>query len=444
MVDQTMQPEGHDLQELQTFAVQLGAAMNAAGQPAHIVQEELHEVAHAYGASAMRVTAFPTFLMVTMGSGEPVALELTMALAASPRLDQIAALDRLVNQAKRAEIRPADGLARLQQIREMQNRFGRVVRILGYAVFAVGVCLILRPSLREVPAAALFGVIIGWLRAVGRRQPTLQVLMPVVAAVIVSSLSALAVRHGLLSSGMRPMVAALVVFLPGAALTTAVLELAAGQMISGSSRLMSGCVQLALLAFGILAGIEAVDSSATRVLFGSSTLLGPWAPWLGVLVFAVGVVLANSAPPKSFLSLLVVLYAAFSGQVLSNIFLGAYISALLGALVMTVMSRLVSRSPSAMPAHALFVPGFWLLVPGTLGLIGITKLSVGGGSQEIVATVGSIFAIALGVLCGTQVLEWGAATGRFVGGVSDTLAEQQPKVRRLMNRFGTRPPRSKP
>jgi uncharacterized membrane protein YjjP (DUF1212 family) len=36
------------------------------------------------------------------------------------------------------------------------------------------------------------------------------------------------------------MVASLVVFLPGAASTTAVLELAAGQMVSGASRLVSG------------------------------------------------------------------------------------------------------------------------------------------------------------------------------------------------------------
>ena len=153
--------------------------------------------------------------------------------------------------------------------------------------------------------------------------------------------------------------------------------------------------------------------------------------------------MANSAPSKSFLSLLVVLYVAFSGQVLSNVFLGAYISALIGAMVMTVVSGWVSRSPSAMPAHALFLPGFWLLVPGTLGLIGITKLSVGAGGQEIIATVGSIFAIALGVLCGTQVVAWGAATGRFVVGVSGTLAERQPQVRRLLKRFGRRAPRSK-
>ena len=72
------------MQELQTFAVRLGSAMSAAGQAANSVEQQLVEVAHAYGARSMRVTA-STFLMVTMGTGEPVVLELTMALAASPR-----------------------------------------------------------------------------------------------------------------------------------------------------------------------------------------------------------------------------------------------------------------------------------------------------------------------------------------------------------------------
>ena len=103
---------------------------------------------------------------------------------------------------------------------------------------------------------------------------------------------------------------------------------------------------------------------------------------------------------------------------------------------MTVMSRLVSRSPSAMPSNALFVPGFWLLVPGTLGLIGITKLSVGGGSQEIVATVGSIFAIALGVLCGTQLVTWAAAADRAVEGLPGTVAQRHPRMGRLLARLG--------
>jgi hypothetical protein len=43
----------------------------------------------------------------------------------------------------------------------------------------------------------------------------------------------------------------LATFLPGAALTIASVELAAGQMVSGASRLINGLVELALRCFGI-------------------------------------------------------------------------------------------------------------------------------------------------------------------------------------------------
>ena len=271
----------------------------------------------------------------------------------------------------------------------------------------------------------------GCLRALVRGQQTLQLMTPVIAAFAVSALSALAVKEEISDLGMRPMVASLVIFLPGAALTTAVLELAAGQMISGASRLVSGGVQLALLAFGILAGIEAVGIPRSRVLFGTEALLGEWSRWVGVLVFAIGVVVADSAPPRSFPSLLVVLYAAWTSQVVANAVLGGYIAALIGATVMTLMAFVVERLPSAMPAHASFLPGFWLLVPGSLGLIGLTRLAGGGGSQELLATVGSIFAVALGVLCGTQLLAWAVITGRVIDRASGTAAERSPWLRRF-------------
>ena len=401
-----------ELAELQLFVVQLGAAMNAAGEPVYVVQDRLTRMAAAYGASAATVSAFPTYLMVTMGRGEPAVVELTTSLGGSPRLDQIAALDHLLQDAERGAVGPSDGLRQLAAIRELRPRFGRLQSIAGYAVLTMGLCLILQPAPLDVAAAAMFGALVGVLRSLGQSQQTLLVLMPVIAAFSVSALSALAVNEELLEPGMRAMVAALVVFLPGATLTTAVLELAAGQMVSGASRLVSGCVQLALLSFGILAGIEAVGIPSSRVLFGREELIGSWAPWLGVFVFAVGVMVANSAPARSFPGLLVVLYVAWTAQVLGNAVLGGYASALVGATAMTVAAVAVSRFPSAMPAHASFLPGFWLLVPGALGLIGLTELAGGGGGQDLVATVGSIFAIALGVLCGTQLTAWIAAPGR--------------------------------
>ena len=67
-------------------------------------------MAAAYGARAATISAFPTYLMVTMGRGEPAAVELTTSLGGSLRLDQIAALDHLLQDAERGAVRPADGL----------------------------------------------------------------------------------------------------------------------------------------------------------------------------------------------------------------------------------------------------------------------------------------------------------------------------------------------
>ncbi|HET9261327.1 MAG TPA: threonine/serine exporter family protein, partial [Acidimicrobiia bacterium] len=118
------------------FLVALGAAMNTAGQPVYVVQDRLSNVARAYGAHDATISAFPTYLMMTIGRGEPATVELTTTLSGSPRLDQIAALDRLIEQAENGDVTPEQGLRLLDEIREMQPRFSSILGVLGYALVA--------------------------------------------------------------------------------------------------------------------------------------------------------------------------------------------------------------------------------------------------------------------------------------------------------------------
>ena len=138
--------------------------------------------------------------------------------------------------------------------------------------------------------AALFGLVVGVLKLIGARWVPLQTLMPVAAAFIVSALTFLLANQGWANANLRTMIPPLVTFLPGAALTMSVIELSAAQIVSGASRLVSGGLQLVLLAFGIVSAAEAFGLPSAEVLVNApQNLIGWWAPWLGMVVFGIGV-----------------------------------------------------------------------------------------------------------------------------------------------------------
>jgi uncharacterized membrane protein YjjP (DUF1212 family) len=395
--------------ELLLFLADLGAALSAIGETVDAVEERLTLIAHAYGLEDARFSVFPTSLFLTLGRGEAATIEPTKRLSTTPRLDQIAAVHRLAGEAERKAIAPGAGIARLEEIRAMSSRYGPLVSVLGYTTLTIGIALILRPAPRDVAAAAMLGTVVGVLRLLAGGRRSLEVLMPFFAAFAVALLTGLAVKHDVTDPGLRAMIAALVVFIPGVALTTAVLELTEGQMISGSSRLVWATTQLGLIAFGIVAGVGAAGVPPERAFSSSDALLGNWAPWLGVLVYTVGVTIAHSTPPGALLSLLVVLYAAWTGQVLGDAVFGAYASGFVGAVVMTLVAYQLARLQSTMPVYAMFLPGFWLLVPGSLGLIGLTTFLAfpdSASGTDVFAVVGAIVAVALGVLCGVELHRW--------------------------------------
>ena len=393
-----------DRAALQRFLLYLGSALTAAGEAVNEIQERVHRVAVAYGAPNAVVSVLPTFVTVSLGPGQRAEVESTKPLRGLLRLDQTAALYDLLKQAERAEVSPTDGVRQVHEIVGMPPRFGRAVTVLGHIVLTVGICLLLRPTWGDLVLAALFGALVAVLKLAGGRWTSLQMIMPVVAAFSVSSITLALADQGWANADLRAMIPPLVTFLPGAALTMSVVELSAGEIVTGASRLVAGTLQLVLLAFGIVAGAQAVGIPSTDALANEPLeLLGWWSPWLGVAVVGVGTYLYHSPPKRAFWWLIVVLYAAWIGQFLGGEAFGGYVGGFLGALVMTPIAYAVERLPSGPPALVSFLPGFWLLVPGALGLIGVTEYfadNTAAGVQDLVGTVGSIIAIALGVLCG--------------------------------------------
>jgi uncharacterized membrane protein YjjB (DUF3815 family) len=236
----------------------------------------------------------------------------------------------------------------------------------------------------------------------------LAVPLPVVAAAVVSALVFLAIKRGLPVDPLHVLVPPLVAFLPGAMLTMGMVELAYGDMVSGSSRLVTGFVQLVLLALGLAAGAILVGYSPANLVNASHEVVGTAAPawwaWVGVVVFGVGAFLHFSAPRNSLPWMIVVLLAAFATQQIAGRFVGKESSGFFGMLAVTPLSYLIQLRFGGPPAMVTFLPSFWLLVPGALSLLSVKYMLSDRtlGLEGMVTAVFVFASIALGTLMGAS------------------------------------------
>lgn len=394
------------------FLVALGQALIDGGEPVSSVQQILGKVAAVNGVLDAEVVVLATALFVTAPTLGTVQTAVAPAGTEQLRLEQMDALHRLVRSAERGQVGPAEGLGELNRIRSMPPAFGPAVRVTGYVLLSTGLALVLRADWTGLWAAALLGAGVGLLQLATERAPTRwQPFLPPLCAFGVAGGTFLLARLAPGTGALAPLAAPLVTFLPGALLTTAAIELATGQMISGAGRLASGSMRLFLLALGITSAAELVGAPVNTVIAVSFQPLPVWTTWLGVALFGVGIVLHHCARLASLGWLLLVLYIAYAGQVIGGFFLGGVLSAFVGAVVMTPVARLVARAPNGPPAPVSVLPAFWLLVPGALGLLGVTKYLGADpldGLNTLMSTAATMVAVALGVLLGTEI-RW---TGR--------------------------------
>jgi uncharacterized membrane protein YjjB (DUF3815 family) len=297
----------------------------------------------------------------------------------------------------------------LSAILRKPARFGSIGTVVGHAILSFGLAMVLMPTWLNLAAATAIGTIVGLAKQMNRDRALLAVPTPVIAAILVSALVFLAIKQGIAIDPVYVLVPPLVTFLPGAMLTLGMVELAYGDMVSGSSRLITGFVQLVLLAFGLATGALLVGFRPDDLVeYTAAVVSVPWAPWAGVLVFGVGVYLHFSAPGKSLGWLLLVLLLAFAAQRLSAPLFGNAISGFFGTLVATPLAYLIQLGFRGPPATVTFLPSFWLLVPGSLGLMSVTTMlsDRAAGLDGLVTVVFALASTALGTLVGASLYKW--------------------------------------
>ncbi|WP_256465185.1 threonine/serine exporter family protein [Tsukamurella sp. PLM1] len=281
-----------------------------------------------------------------------------------------------------------------------------------WPVIAIGIAMLLQPGWANIAAAAVGGVAVMLLVKLAGRVALAATLLPTIAAFVVGAGVFAAAQAGWLDGPLRTLLAPLAVLLPGALMVTGMSELAAGAMVAGAARLTFGTVQLLLFSLGILAATTVLRVGAELLANERVNQLGGWGPPVGLALICVGVCLNEGASMRLLPAIGVVVAAAFgaqlAGQHASGAVLGAFLGAIAGSLGASVVAYLWPR----LPRLVVFLPAFWVLVPGSLGLLSVTSVGIDPeqGARTVVEVAAVICALALGLLFGSALAQ--AVVGR--------------------------------
>lgn len=379
----------------------VGAGLLAGGMPVHEVEDDVHEVAWALGYQRPQVACSPTGLMVSLRSGEAATFE---QVDGGLRLDQLADVLALQAELRSGRMTVEQGLARLGRLRAQPHRYRTLGLVAGGLLTGVGIGLILAPALSSVLFTLAVAVLTPAFTLLGGRGPTWRTLTPFLAAFTIGVLAFLAASVGVLSAPLWTLVAPIAVLLPGALIVTGLTELAAGAMVAGTSRLTYGLVQLLLFVLGVGAALAVVGVGPDLLQAPRPVDLGWWAPLLGVVLITVAISLMESVPVRQVPWLGLTVLATFLAQALTLAAVQTrWAGAFAGAVVAALLSTLIEYVRPELPRMVAFLPSFWLLVPGSLGLISLTQLEIGPGTAAlaVVDVVVVVTAIALGVIVGS-------------------------------------------
>jgi uncharacterized membrane protein YjjB (DUF3815 family) len=125
-------------------------------------------------------------------------------------------------------------------------------------------------------------------------------------------------------------------------------------------------------------------------------------------VFGVGIYFHFSAPRGSFPWMLLALLLAFSAQRAATGIVGNEASGFFGMLVATPLGYLIHKGFKGPPAMVTFLPSFWLLVPGVLGLVSVKRIlsDRAAGLDGLITVLFAVTSIALGTLVGASLYKW--------------------------------------
>lgn len=351
------------------FLVQVGEVLHRHGTPSHRLERVWMKVARSLGVDGSCLYT-PTALIISIADENGESTYLRRIDSVEVEVDKLIRIDATLDKVESKELTLTEACEQLDTISTAAAPYPPWLFVIASAVSCGSVAVFFKGSLTEIVAAAFLGLIVALLEYIPAKLNWEQGLLEPIAG-FVAAVSALAIANYVTPIDDRLVtLAALIVLVPGLALTLALNELAVGHLSAGVARLAGACVNLLTLTVGVAVGWR-VAARWRNIPLPIDSSGNQWWPWIAILIAPIMFAIIFRARWPQWPAILLVSIAGFAGSLYGGNVWGIEVGAALGALAVGSGSNLYARLRDR-PALVTLTPGILVLVPGSLGYRSLT------------------------------------------------------------------------
>ncbi|WP_341222095.1 threonine/serine exporter family protein [Polaribacter atrinae] len=353
------------------FIVELGKALHTYGIPSYKIQSYLTEVAQNKGITGSFMD-LPTWINYVFYDEKNSYNYVECIPPGSLNLGAFSRIDELTNKVIDSKIDESAINEELNIIHAKTKEINHFYLFLAYTFAAGSFSLMIGTNWVSFIFSLLLGSITYLLVYLATKSKYVENVFESLSALVITVICCLlSLVFPDFNLGLT-ILASIIIFIPGLAITTALEEITSKSLVSGSAKLFDAMIVLFKQFFGVILGLGLMTSLIDIDLTHYVSDMPKWTLFCAIPIFSITVLPIFQVRKKDvFFGVLTGVLAFFITVFLSSV-LGILVSTFVGTLAVVGISRLFGRI-SKTPKSVYLTQGIIMLVPGSKSFMGLSN-----------------------------------------------------------------------
>jgi len=353
------------------FIIELGKALHIYGVPTYKIQSYLTNVSKTQGINGVFMD-LPTWINYVFYEEDEQTYNYIDCIP--PGILNLGGLSRVVEVTDKViskEIDSSEVSNELKHINDETKKTNHFILTLSYAIASAAFSLMIGTNWISLIFAFLLGTIVYFIVYLSNKSNYLETVLESLTAFVVTVLACiLHIIFPEFNVGIT-ILSAIIIFIPGLGITTALEEITSKNLVSGGAKLFDSLITLFKQFFGVLLGLAIMSSFIDFNLLVHESNLPKWIMFCGIPLLSISLLAIFQVRKKDmFLGVLTGVSGFFITVLFSSF--GILLSTFIGTVSVVAISFLFNRLTKT-PKTVFLTQGIVMLVPGSKSFMGLSN-----------------------------------------------------------------------